>query len=130
MRVVAAFPSLPEPHDAVMIHRKVLEVHVIQTYEVPPTATKLGEEKVVRSGLDLSGRARPTLGVLPRGNWLRHYYYDFPALLAGGLDQLIDYSLQQFDRAIASAAPITPFSSSKSISRAARLYPMRSLRCR
>jgi nitrous-oxide reductase len=50
MRVVAAFPSLPEPHDAVMIHRKVLENHVVQSYEVQPTAVKLGEEKVVRNG--------------------------------------------------------------------------------
>jgi nitrous-oxide reductase len=50
MRVVAAFPSLPEPHDAVMIHRKVLENYVVQTYEVQPTAVKLGEEKVVRNG--------------------------------------------------------------------------------
>jgi nitrous-oxide reductase len=31
MRVVAAFPSLPEPHDAVFIHRKVLEKVVVQT---------------------------------------------------------------------------------------------------
>src|SRR5947209_19492 len=29
-------------------------------------------EKVARSGLDLSGRARPTLALLPRGNWMRH----------------------------------------------------------
>lgn len=50
MRVVAAFPSLPEPHDAVMVHRKVLEDVVVQTYEVQPTAVKLGEEKVVRNG--------------------------------------------------------------------------------
>src|SRR5215472_5873704 len=50
MRVVAAFPSLPEPHDAVMIHRKVLENYVVQTYQQQPTATKLGEEKVVRNG--------------------------------------------------------------------------------
>jgi len=50
MRVVAAFPSLPEPHDAVMIQRKVLEDHVVQTYEQQPTAVKLGEEKVVRNG--------------------------------------------------------------------------------
>jgi nitrous-oxide reductase len=50
MRVVAAFPSLPEPHDAVMIHRKVLENYVVQTYEQQPTAVKLGEEKVVRNG--------------------------------------------------------------------------------
>jgi nitrous-oxide reductase len=50
MRVVAAFPSLPEPHDAVMIHRKVLENYVVQTYQQQPTAVKLGEEKVVRNG--------------------------------------------------------------------------------
>ena len=50
MRVVAAFPSLPEPHDAVMIPRKTLEHQVVQTYEQQPTAVKLGEEKVVRNG--------------------------------------------------------------------------------
>ena len=50
MRLVAAFPSLPEPHDAVMIHRKVLENYVVQTYEQQPTAVKLGEEKIVRNG--------------------------------------------------------------------------------
>jgi nitrous-oxide reductase len=50
MRVVAAFPSLPEPHDAVMVHRKVLEDKVVQTYEIQPAAVKLGEEKVVRNG--------------------------------------------------------------------------------
>jgi hypothetical protein len=60
-------------------------------------------EKVTRSGLDLSGRTRPTLAMLPRGNWLRHYYYDFPALLAGGIDSLVDYGLQQFARAMVSA---------------------------
>ena len=36
-------------------------------------------EKVARSGLDLSLRVRPTLAMLPRGNWIKHYYYDFPA---------------------------------------------------
>lgn len=50
-------------------------------------------EKVPRSGLDLSGRERPSLALLPRGNWIRHYYYDFPALLAGGIDALIAYAL-------------------------------------
>src|SRR4029078_9182144 len=50
MRVVAAFPPLPEPHDAVMIHRKVLENVVVQTYEQQPAAVKLGEEKVVPNG--------------------------------------------------------------------------------
>src|SRR5712672_4513612 len=29
-------------------------------------------DKVMRSGLDLTGRTRPTLALLPRGNWLRH----------------------------------------------------------
>jgi hypothetical protein len=60
-------------------------------------------EKVARSGLDLAGRTRPTLAMLPRGNWIRHYYYDFPALLAGGIDRLIEYGLRQFAQAIGSA---------------------------
>src|SRR5215813_1596214 len=50
MRVVAAFPSPPEPHDAAMLSRKVLENYVVQTYEIQPAAVKLGEEKVVRNG--------------------------------------------------------------------------------
>jgi hypothetical protein len=53
-------------------------------------------EKVPRSGLDLSRRTRPTLAVLPRGNWLRYSWYDFPALMAGGIDRLIDYALSSF----------------------------------
>ena len=61
-------------------------------------------EKVERSGLDLSGRVRPTLLMLPRGNWIRHYYYDFPALLSGRIDQLVDYGLSIFSRAPISAA--------------------------
>jgi hypothetical protein len=59
-------------------------------------------EKVERSGLDLSGRSRPTLAMLPRGNWIRHYYYDFPALLAGGVDRLVDYGSARFSRAVIS----------------------------
>lgn len=50
MRVIAAFPSLPEPHDAVMVPRKVLEDRVVQTYEPEVTAVKMGEEKIVRTG--------------------------------------------------------------------------------
>jgi hypothetical protein len=50
-------------------------------------------EKIERSGLILSGRARPTLAMLPRGNWIRHYSYDFPALLGGGIDLLLAYGL-------------------------------------
>ena len=65
-------------------------------------------EKVMRSGLDLSGRVRPTLAMLPRGNWIRHYYYDFPALLSGGIDRLVDYGVAQFSRAVAGAAPGIP----------------------
>jgi hypothetical protein len=56
-------------------------------------------EKAPRSGLDLSRRARPTLALLPRGNWLRRTYYDFPALLDGGLDRLVDDAVEQFARA-------------------------------
>ena len=62
-------------------------------------------DKVVRSGLDLTGRTRPTLAMLPRGNWLRHYYYDFPALLSGGVDQLINDGLRYLAQAIAAASP-------------------------
>src|ERR1700758_196721 len=57
-------------------------------------------EKVESSGLDLSGRKRPTIALLPRGNWLRYTWYDFPALLSGGSDRLVDYGLQRFARAI------------------------------
>ncbi|MBV8934814.1 MAG: hypothetical protein JO095_03290 [Alphaproteobacteria bacterium] len=64
-------------------------------------------EKVERSGLDLSGRVRPTLAMLPRGNWIRHYYYNFPSLLSGGVDWLVDYGPGCFSRAIGSVAPGT-----------------------
>ncbi len=53
-------------------------------------------EKVPRSGLDLSRRWRPTLALLPRGNWLRYSWYDHPALLMGGIDRLIEYALGKF----------------------------------
>ena len=56
---------------------------------------RLGE-KVERSGMILTGRQRPTLAMLPRGNWIRHYYYDFPALLGGGIDLLLAFGLHQF----------------------------------
>jgi hypothetical protein len=63
-------------------------------------------EKVMRGGLDLARRNRPTLAMLPRGNWFRHYYYDFPALLAGGLDRLVAYGLELFGRARGTAGPL------------------------
>ena len=53
-------------------------------------------EKVACSGLDLSGRTRPTLAILPRGNWIRHTWYDFPALLDGGIDRLVEDALRRF----------------------------------
>ena len=52
-------------------------------------------EKIERSGLILTGRDRPTLAMLPRGNWIRHYAYDFPALLGGGIDLLLAYGLHR-----------------------------------
>ena len=55
-------------------------------------------EKAPRSGLGLAGRSRPTLALLPRGNWIRHTWYDFPALLDGGLDRLVDYAVGRFAR--------------------------------
>jgi nitrous-oxide reductase len=50
MHVVAAFPSLPEPHDAVFISRQVLADKVVQTYEPQSAAVKLGEERITRDG--------------------------------------------------------------------------------
>lgn len=50
-------------------------------------------DKVARSGLDLSRRPRPTLAVIPRGNFIRRSWYDFPALGGGGYSALVDYAL-------------------------------------
>jgi nitrous-oxide reductase len=50
MRVVAAFPSLPEPHDAAMLKRNILESYTVQTYEPQAAFVKIGDEKVVRKG--------------------------------------------------------------------------------
>jgi hypothetical protein len=72
-------------------------------------ATMALSEKVERSGLDLADRSRPTLALLPRGNWLRYSWYDFPALLAGGIDRLIDDTVQAFSAATASAWAVDRF---------------------
>jgi hypothetical protein len=53
-------------------------------------------DKVEMSGLDLSGRARPTLALVPRGNWIERNWYDFPALRGGGLDRLVDDAVALF----------------------------------
>src|SRR6266446_3616084 len=62
-------------------------------------------EKVPGSGLDLTGRRHPTVALLPRGNWLRYTWYDFPALLAGGIDRLVDYGVERFARAAGRDTP-------------------------
>jgi hypothetical protein len=61
-------------------------------------------EKVASAGLDVAGCRRPLLALLPRGNWLRYTWYDFPALLAGGLDRLVGDAVGRF----AAAAGCTP----------------------
>jgi hypothetical protein len=66
-------------------------------------------EKVERSGMILTGRTRPTLAMLPRGNWIRHYYYDFPALLDGGLDLLIAYGLHRLGEMRGAATALNRF---------------------
>ena len=66
-------------------------------------------EKVARAGIDLTGRSRPTLALIPRGNWLRYTWYNFPALLGGGIDRLVDYGLAWFASASASAPAIDRF---------------------
>lgn len=50
-------------------------------------------EKVARSGFGLSRRTRPTLALIPRGNFIRRSWYDFPALGGGGLAALVEYAL-------------------------------------
>jgi hypothetical protein len=62
-------------------------------------------EKVAGGGLDLSRRARPTVAMMPRGNWLRYTWYDFPALLVGGLDRVVEYGLERFAGAVGAAPP-------------------------
>ncbi len=69
-------------------------------------ATMPLSEKVARAGLDLGDRSRPTLALVPRGNWLRYSWYDFPALLAGGIDRLVDYAVERFSAASARAPAI------------------------
>ena len=81
----------PIPHDAAAID---VVVH-LHGFSRAGAAMALAE-KVPRSGLDLSRRTRPTLAVLPRGNWLRYSWYDHPAMLAGGLDRLTEYALARF----------------------------------
>src|SRR5258708_5390516 len=112
------------PGEAFLADTRVLRSHAgtqrdlfLRWNEVPLTATAVdvvvhlhgfsqqgGEmplsEKVRRSGLDLSRRKRPTLALLPRGNWIRHTYYDFPALLDGGIDRLGEYGGEGFAAAI------------------------------
>jgi hypothetical protein len=66
-------------------------------------------EKVERSGIILTGRARPTLALLPRGNWIRHYYYDFPALLGGGTDLLLAYGLYRLSEMRGKATALDRF---------------------
>lgn len=46
-------------------------------------------EKVAMSGLDLSGRSRPTLGIIPRGTWKELTKYAFPNMDNGGAKRLI-----------------------------------------
>jgi hypothetical protein len=121
---IAVAGDLIAPGEAYLTDTPVLRSHAgtqpdlfLRWNEVPSTAAAIdvvvhlhgfsqqgGEmplsEKVPRSGLDLSGRTRPTLALLPRGNWIRHTYYDFPALLDGGIDRLVAYGVERFAGAI------------------------------
>ncbi len=96
---LAAAPDILAPHIVALD----IVVH-LHGFSQQGAAMPLAE-KVARSGLDLSRRTRPTLAILPRGNWLRYSWYDFPALLEGGIDRLVDYSLQRFAAALPSSAP-------------------------
>lgn len=90
-----------------------------------PTRSML-EGKVAASGLDLTGRTRPTLAILPRGRKItadeirrarqagkpaNPSRYTFPALLAqqgSGLEALLQYALTFFGREVLGGRTITP----------------------
>lgn len=75
---------------------------------------RLVDDKLPKSGLDFSnpdnpsdlilGRSRPTLAILPRGNYFggrSNTGYNFPALTSSnGLEQLITYAIDQFSRRV------------------------------
>ena len=90
----------------------------------PPTRAML-EQKVTSSGLDLTGRTRPTLAILPRGRKItadevrrarearqdvNPNRYTFPALLdqqGAGLETLIQYALAAFTRDVLGGRRVT-----------------------
>ncbi len=107
------------PHDAQEID---VVIHLHGYIGRPPNGDTL-RELVALSGLDLSGRARPTLAVIPRGRRItadevkqeqekarkrgkdprkvRSDRYTFPALLSGegaGLESVLSYALDWFAR--------------------------------
>jgi nitrous-oxide reductase len=49
MRMLASFPTPPEPHDATFIEASMLKPVVKQTYDVEAAAVVAGQEKVVRT---------------------------------------------------------------------------------
>jgi hypothetical protein len=124
---VAITGGILSPGEAYLSHTPMLQSHsgtqpdlFLRWNQIPLSATSVDvvvhlhgfsqegremrlAEKVERSGLDPSGRTRPTLAILPRGNWLRHYYYDFPALLGGGIDRLLDYAVRCVGQAAAAS---------------------------
>lgn len=104
-----AMPARPGAVDVV--------VH-LHGYSSRAAGMQLPRDKEPVSGLDFgnpdtptdqaAGRSRPTLGVLPRGNFFggrRGSSYDFPALVrATGVTELVAFSLAQFG-AIAGVPP-------------------------
>jgi nitrous-oxide reductase len=50
MKMLASFPTPPEPHDAEFIPARLLSKRVHQVYEPGPDAVKAGQESVVRTG--------------------------------------------------------------------------------
>lgn len=50
MRMLASFPTPPEPHDAVFIEAKILAPKVKQVFTPGPEAIAAGQESVVRTG--------------------------------------------------------------------------------
>ena len=105
-----AWNAIPDNAAAVDV---VVHLHGFSPLE--PTRAML-ERKVATSGLDLGGRTRPTLAILPRGRKITAAEYQaekqagrkpnpsrytFPAIIAGqgaGLERLIQFALSVFKR--------------------------------
>lgn len=93
-----------------MANPSVIDVVVhLHGFSASASRMRIDTEMQRISGLDLGSRTRPTLTLLPRGDFYggsSDRGYDFPALAsAGALDRLVNDALARFTRATGVSAP-------------------------